>query len=146
MGDESGCLVVWTLLRAALLGNWGEDWPFPVLWPLLGFQVCCHAEVALWQHHLWDLTQLCWNPSPPLGLLAAVLPTAHLTSQPRMSGSGWVSTPPWLSGSWRPFLVQFCLFFPSLLLLWGLYCFCPLLCPSLAEMFLCYFQFSWRDL
>ena len=33
----------------------------------------------------------------------------------------------------------------SLLLLLGLYCCCPLLCPSLDEMFLWYFQFSWRD-
>ena len=34
---------------------------------------------------------------------------------------------------------------PALLLL-ALYHFCPLLCPSLVEMFPWYFQFSWRDL
>ena len=32
-----------------------------------------------------------------------MLPKAHLTSHSRMSGSRWVITPSWLSGSWRPF-------------------------------------------
>ena len=147
MGDESDCLVVWTLFSTALLRNWDEDWPFPVLWPLLGFQVCWHVQVALLTAlSLRILNSSAGIPSPPLALLTAVLPKAHLTSQPRMSVSGWVTTPSWLSGSLRPFLVQFCVSFPSLLLLLGLYCFCPFLCPSLAEMFLCYFQFSWTDL
>ena len=35
--DECNCPVLWTFFSIALLGNWGEDWPFPVLWPLLGF-------------------------------------------------------------------------------------------------------------
>ena len=30
-----------------------------------------------------------------------MLPKAHLTSHSRMSGSRWVITPSWLSGSWR---------------------------------------------
>ena len=33
-----------------------------------------------------------------------MLPKAHLTSHTRMSGSRWVITPSWLSGSWRSFL------------------------------------------
>ena len=33
-----------------------------------------------------------------------MLPQAHLTSHSRMSGSGWVITPSWLSGSWISFL------------------------------------------
>ena len=33
-----------------------------------------------------------------------MLPKAHLTSHSRMSGSRWVITSSWLSGSWRPFL------------------------------------------
>ena len=33
-----------------------------------------------------------------------MLPKAHLTSHFRMSGSRWVITPLWLSGSWRCFL------------------------------------------
>ena len=36
MGDEWNCPMVWTFLTTALLGNWHKDWPFTVLWPLLG--------------------------------------------------------------------------------------------------------------
>ena len=66
--------------------------------------------------HCWDF-QICWHiesstftassaqiPSLPLALFVVMLPKAHLTSHSRMSGSRWVITPPWLSGSWRSFL------------------------------------------
>ena len=44
-----------------------------------------------------------------------MLPKAHLTSHSRISGSRWVSTPSWLSGSWISFFVQFfCVFLPPL--------------------------------
>ena len=33
-----------------------------------------------------------------------MLPKAHLTSHSRIFGSRWVTTPLWLSGSWRSFL------------------------------------------
>jgi len=33
-----------------------------------------------------------------------MLPNAHLSSHSRMSGSRWVITPSWFSGSWRSFL------------------------------------------
>ena len=37
MEDECNCLIaVRTFFSNTLLGNWDEDWPFPVLWPLLG--------------------------------------------------------------------------------------------------------------
>ena len=50
-----------------------------------------------------------WNsstgiPSPPLALFIVMLSKAHLPSHSRMSGSRWVITPSWLSGSWRSFL------------------------------------------
>ena len=50
-----------------------------------------------------------WNsstgiPSPPLALFVVMLSKAHLTSHSRMSGSRWVITSSWLSGSWRSFL------------------------------------------
>ena len=31
------CVVVWTFFGIALLWDWNENWPFPVLWPLLSF-------------------------------------------------------------------------------------------------------------
>ena len=36
IGDECNCLMVRTFFNTTLLGNWDEDCPFPVLWPLLG--------------------------------------------------------------------------------------------------------------
>ena len=36
MGDECSCQIISTFFSTTLLGNWDEDWPFPVLWPLLG--------------------------------------------------------------------------------------------------------------
>jgi len=35
--DECNCVVVWTFFGIALLRYWNENWPFPVLWPLLSF-------------------------------------------------------------------------------------------------------------
>ena len=35
--DEYNCAVVWTFFGMAFLWNWNENWPFPVLWPLLSF-------------------------------------------------------------------------------------------------------------
>ena len=50
-----------------------------------------------------------WNSStgilsPPLALFIVMLPKTHLTSHSMMSGSRWLITPSWLSGSWRSFL------------------------------------------
>ena len=35
--DEYNCTVVWAFFGIALLWDWSENWPFPVLWPLLSF-------------------------------------------------------------------------------------------------------------
>ena len=35
--DECNCAVVWTFFGIAFFGDWNENWPFPVLWPLLSF-------------------------------------------------------------------------------------------------------------
>ena len=37
MWDECSCAVVWTFFGIAFLLDWNENWPFPVLWPLLSF-------------------------------------------------------------------------------------------------------------
>ena len=69
------------------------------------FQICWHTECSTFTVSSFRI----WNspngiPSHPLALFVVMLPKAHLTSHSRMSGSRWVITPSWLSGSWRSFL------------------------------------------
>ena len=103
--DECNCAVVWAFFGTAFLRDWNENWPFPVLWPLLSFP----NLLAYWVQHFHsvifqDLKWLTRIPSPPLALFIMMLSKAHLTSHSRMSGSMGVITPLWLSGSWRFFL------------------------------------------
>ena len=105
MWNERSCIVVWTFLCIPFLWNWSENWPFPVLWPLLSFP----NLLAYWVLHFTTSSFRIWNsstgiPSPPLALFVVMLPKAHLTSHSRMSGSRSLITPSWLSGSWRSFL------------------------------------------
>ena len=37
MWDECSCAVVWAFFGIAFLRDGNENWPFPVLWPLLSF-------------------------------------------------------------------------------------------------------------
>ena len=37
MWEEYNCAVVWAFFGIAFLWGWNENWPFPVLWPLLTF-------------------------------------------------------------------------------------------------------------
>ena len=46
-GDESYCAVVGAFFGIALLWDWNENWPFPVLWPILSF---AHL-LAPWVQH-----------------------------------------------------------------------------------------------
>ena len=69
------------------------------------FQICWHTECNTFTASSFTI----WNsstgiPSPPLALFVVMLSKAHLTSHSRTSGSRWVITPSWLSGSWRSFL------------------------------------------
>ena len=138
--DECNCVVVWALFGIAFLWDWNENWPFPVLWSLLGFP----NLLAYWLQHFQsiifqDLKQLNWNSIASIALFVVMLSKAHLTSHSRMSGSRWVITPSWLCWSWRYFCtVLLCIVAISsqyLLLLLGPYNFCPLLSPFLHEMF-----------
>ena len=66
-------------------------------------------SAALSQHHLlWfeiaQLNSVTSIPSPLLALFVVMLPKAHLTLHSRMSGSRWVITWLWLSGSWSFFV------------------------------------------
>ena len=69
------------------------------------FQICWHIECSTFTASSFRI----WNSSNGiyhlvLALFIAMLLKAHLTSHSRMSGSRWVITPSWLSGSWRSFL------------------------------------------
>ena len=69
------------------------------------FHICWHIECSTFTASSFRV----WNsssgiPSPPLTLFIVMLPKAHLTLHSRMSGSRWMITPLWLSGSWRSFL------------------------------------------
>ena len=70
------------------------------------FQICWHVECSTFTASSFRV----WNswtgiPSPPLALFVVMLSKAPLTSHSRMSGSRWVITPSWLSGSWRYFWI-----------------------------------------
>ena len=105
MWDECYCVIVWAFFGIAFLWDWNENWPFPVLWPLLSFP----NVLAYWVQHFHsvifqDLKQLNWNSITSTSFVRSDLSKAHLTSHSRMSGSRWVITPSWLSGLWRSFL------------------------------------------
>ena len=124
MQNEHSCPIIWTFFSTAVLCYWDENWPFPVLWPLLSFPNLLAYGMQNFNSIIFqDLKQLSWNSiTPPLALFIVMLPKAHLTSHSRMSGSRWVTIPSWLSQSLRPFFVQFfCVFLPALL---NLFCLC----------------------
>ena len=45
--DECNCAVVWAFFGIAFLWDWNENWPFPVLWPLLSLP----NLLAYWLQH-----------------------------------------------------------------------------------------------
>jgi len=47
MWGECNCVVVWAFFGIAFLWDWNENWPFPVLWPLLSFP----NLLAYWVQH-----------------------------------------------------------------------------------------------
>ena len=99
--NECICEVVWTFFGIVFLWNWNENWPFPVLWPLLSFI----KFAGILRQHFHNIIFWIWNSSAgissaPLALFVVILPKAHLTSHSRMSGSRWVITPSWLSAFW----------------------------------------------
>ena len=69
------------------------------------FQICWPTEWSTFTASSFRI----WNsstgiPSHPLALFVVMLSKTHLPSHSKMSGSRWVISPSWLSGSWRSFL------------------------------------------
>ena len=106
MWNECNCAAVGTFFDIAFLWDWNENWPFPVLWPLLSYP----NLLVYWVKNFHSISFRVWNssagiPSPPVALFIVMLPKAHLTSHSRMSGSRWAVTPSWLSWVIKIFFV-----------------------------------------
>ena len=80
-------------MKTDLFQSCGHCWVFQIYW-----HIECSTFTAS-SFRIWKSST--GIPSPPLALFIVMLLKAHLTSHCRMSGSRWVSTPTWLSGSWR---------------------------------------------
>ena len=83
-------------MKTDLFQSYGHCWVF---------QMCWHIECSTFTASSFRI----WNssmgiPSPPLALFIVMLLKAHLTLHSRNSGSMWVITPLWSSGSWESFL------------------------------------------
>ena len=64
--DECNCVVVWAFFGIAFLWDWNENWPFPVLWPLLSFPIFPIQELNLGLLHCRQMIyQLSYVGSPP---------------------------------------------------------------------------------
>ena len=98
--DECNCVVVWAFfgigMKTDLFQSCGHCWVF---------QICWHIECSSFTASPFRISNSSAGISwPPLALFKVMLPESHLTSHSRISGSRWVITPLWLSGSWRYFL------------------------------------------
>ena len=76
--EECNCAIVWAFFGLAFLWDWNENWPFPVLWPLLSFP----NLLAYWVQHCGSIIFRIWNssagiPAPPLALFVVMLAKAH---------------------------------------------------------------------
>ena len=68
MWDECNCVVVWTFFGITFLWDWNENWPFPVLWPLLGFQICWHIDCNIFTASSFSIeTKPCPVGPPKIG-------------------------------------------------------------------------------
>ena len=100
--DECNCTVVWAFFVIAFLLIGMKTDLFQSCGHCWVYHICWHIECSTFTASSLRI----WNsstgiPSPPLVLFIVMLPKAHLTLHPRISGSRWVITPSWLSGSWR---------------------------------------------
>ena len=75
------CAVVWEFFGIPFLWDWNENWPFPILWPLLSFPNLLTYECStLTAPSFRILNSSAGIPLTPLALFIVMLPKAHLTS------------------------------------------------------------------
>ena len=105
--DKCNCVVVWKFFGITFLWDWNENF-FQSCGHCWVSQICWYIEFStftssfrIWNNLLeLNRTGIQWLS---LALIIMMLPQAYLTSHSRVSGSRWVITPLWLSGSWRYF-------------------------------------------
>ena len=104
--NECNCVVVRTFFGIVCLWDWNENWLFQSCGHCWVFQICWHIECSILTASSFRILKSPVGiPSPPLALFIVMLPKAHFTLHSRMSGSRWVITASWLSGSWRSFCI-----------------------------------------
>ena len=109
--DECNCAVVWTFFDVAFLWDWSENWPVQPCGHYWVFQICWHIECSTFtasSFRIWNKLKFYlkfnWNSLISTSFVCSDTSKARLTLHSRMSGSRWVITASWLSGSWRSFL------------------------------------------
>ena len=75
--DACNCVVVWAFFGIAFLWDWNENWPFPVLWPLLSFwpkdtekskfYMCGHQTACVLDGNPLRKPVHCLCPTPGVG-------------------------------------------------------------------------------
>ena len=101
--NECNCTVVWTFFGILLLCDCNESDLFQSSGHWWVFQIYWHVQWSTQTSSFRIFNISARIPSLSPALLIAMLPKAHLISHSRVSGSRWVTTPFWLSGSLRPF-------------------------------------------
>ena len=81
--DESNCAVVWAFFGSAFLWDWNENWPFPVLWPLLSF---LHL-LAYWVQHFHNCREHQWKTWA--SFVAQLVKNRPAIQETRVRSLGW---------------------------------------------------------
>ena len=139
MWDECNCAVVWAFLGIAFLRDWNENWPFPVLWPLLSFP----NLPAYWVSYNFAFSLLfmgfsrqewfAWSGLPfPSAVDHILSDLCTMTNHLRWPHTAWLSFIEWdktvvLCSDW----LVFCDYGLSVSALW-----CPLATPTVPLEFL----------
>ena len=105
MWNECNCPAVWTFFGLPFFGIGMKTDLFQSSGHCWAFQICWHIESSTLTASSFSISNSSVGiPLYILVLFVVMLPKAHLPSHSRMSGSKWVTAPPWLSWSLRPFL------------------------------------------
>ena len=74
MWNECNCMVIWIFFGIVFLWDWNENWPFPVLWPLLSFPNLLAYECSTLTASSFRIgNSSAGIPSPPLALFIVML-------------------------------------------------------------------------